>query len=110
MATTNSYGNASMDLCIEFADASGYVPATHLDIGSSKGSSQEDQLVVSDPMSLQFMLNGSCFKRGPTWERLLGTIYQTRSLINLEGMSVPRLPCPCSTPGQRTAIGVFGQA
>jgi cytochrome P450 len=43
--------------------------------------------VVSDPLSLQFILNGSCFKRSPALTKLLGIIYGKRTVINLDGMS-----------------------
>jgi cytochrome P450 len=46
---------------------------------------QQDRLVISDPLSLQFILNGSSFKRGPTLQNTLLTLFGQDSMIAANG-------------------------
>ncbi|KAJ7860918.1 cytochrome P450 [Mycena leptocephala] len=50
-----------------------------------KGCFGQDRLVISDPLSLQFILNGSSFKRGPTLQNTLLTLFGQDSMIAANG-------------------------
>jgi hypothetical protein len=46
---------------------------------------QQDRLIISDPLSLQFILNGSSFQRSPTLQNTFLTLFGQDSMIASNG-------------------------